>query len=167
MGIKYYTPEIEEFYVGFEYETYNMSRGGLVIMDMTNFTYDKISEANHPVWFSDKVRLSEHGPMDIPLDLKVLAERIKEKRIRVKLLDEVDIILLGWEKVADSPLILFKRTVNSGGTESKQTLTLMQHGTVYISWDNTSSYGHFTGSLHLRAKNKSNLERLLNQIQIS
>lgn len=100
MNEKYYTPTLEEFHIGFEYETYNMSGGGYVIMDFSDgeWTFETVQEPTHHMWFKDIFRLPKM-PLDTVSDLKEIDHRIKEDRIRVKYLDEDDLIELGWKRI--------------------------------------------------------------------
>lgn len=71
---KYYTPDISEFYVGFEVECYNSA-------------YKKYNE---PEWI--KIILNEGN------DFESLEEGLLKKHLRVKYLDKKDIKELGFEQ---------------------------------------------------------------------
>lgn len=88
MENKYYAPSIDEFYVGFEYETYNMSTGGLVIWDLGNNESTKISEPNNPLWFTTIFQKDDFQLYPLFTDIE---ERINQNRIRLKYLDKDDI----------------------------------------------------------------------------
>ena len=93
MGNKYYTPEISEFCVGFEYERF-------------------IPKSNHTeeeCW--EKVTMSLNY-----LTLDEIEDEFIEKEIRVKYLDEQDILDCGFEKLSgDSNKITFKSINSSAG----------------------------------------------------
>jgi len=111
MKDKYYTPEIEEFHVGFEYEITTMSTGGLIMMDFKKGISETISKPTHKVWEKTKVSstASDTGKMitrpfddgfisyedvTFPSDHRTLEEIIsllKSDQIRVKCLDKEDI----------------------------------------------------------------------------
>lgn len=76
---KYYTPSIEEFHVGFEYEE---KSSGI----WTKQIYDDISPIlNQQIW-------DDHG---VPID--TMSEYIKQEIVRIKYLDKLDIEELGFE----------------------------------------------------------------------
>jgi hypothetical protein len=112
----YYTPTIEEFHVGFEYEITTMSAGGLLMMDFSKNTSTKLGEFNHKVWEktiltstmadTGEMITSSIGDIDItlkdeslPMDhrsLENIVSLIKSKYIRVKSLDREDIESQGF-----------------------------------------------------------------------
>tara|TARA_R110000850_G_scaffold90138_3_gene192355 strand:- start:18393 stop:19049 length:657 start_codon:yes stop_codon:yes gene_type:complete len=112
----YYTPTIEEFYVGFEYEITTMSTGGLLMMDFSKNTSTKLGECNHKVWEkavltstmadTGEMITSTIGDMNItrkdeslPMDhrgIEDIVSFIKSKKIRVKCLDQEDIESQGF-----------------------------------------------------------------------
>lgn len=71
---KYYTPSIEEFHVGFEYE--------IIAKDVIN---------NDSIWI-------KHIN---PYRIEMLESFIENKQIKVKYLDRSDIESLGWKQFAD------------------------------------------------------------------
>ena len=93
MGKKYYTPTIDEFYVGFECEFHGMSTGGFAIMDFKNNTIEQVSDPDIKIW--DKCKVSTN-PM-FKRNLDSIENSIVSGQIRVKYLDQSDIESLGFE----------------------------------------------------------------------
>lgn len=89
MENKFYTPEISEFSIDFEYEFHGMTTGGLVIMDMKEGTVEEISKPTHKVWSQEKLSLFclDTGYRSLS-DIEKL---IGSEQIRVKLLDKDDL----------------------------------------------------------------------------
>lgn len=83
MKNKYYTPKIEEFYIGFEYERYNGS--GF-------YQCKNIDEKENSNWLECKFYR----------DYKTLEDLLELKNVRVKYLDEDDILSLGFRKYKDN-----------------------------------------------------------------
>lgn len=114
---KYYTPTIEEFHVGFEYEVTMMSSGGLIMMNFKDNTNETISEPNHKIWEKTVVTstMADTGKMitmpfndgtltyedtTLPYDhrsIEDIVSLLKSDQIRVKYLDQEDIESLGFE----------------------------------------------------------------------
>lgn len=117
---KYYTPQIEEFHVGFEYEFHGMTTGGLMFIngDETTKQYEK--EPYIKVWTKETVinplpsnemhttsYIMEDGstgtltyPKSFSMfhrSLKDIADLINRDQIRVKYLDRGDLEELGFE----------------------------------------------------------------------
>jgi hypothetical protein len=129
----YYTPTIEEFHVGFEYEITTMSAGGLLMMDFSKNTSTKLGEHKHKVWektiltstMADTGEMITNSIGDInitlkdesfPMDhrsLENIVSLIKSKYIRVKSLDREDIESQGFvidkEKSKDDNKDLYSR----------------------------------------------------------
>lgn len=77
----YYTPTIEEFHVGFEYEKYNEK-----VATYSNYPKESTTTNWHRFKYDLKsIRLSQLGT------------HLYNKTIRVKYLDQSDIESLGWE----------------------------------------------------------------------
>ena len=91
MENKYYTPEIEEFYVGFEYEM-------VIPVGFTYIDFSNPDEKPEITW-SDKYSkgVFQVKPAD-PFggELASIAAAIKINKCRVKYLDKEDIESLGW-----------------------------------------------------------------------
>jgi hypothetical protein len=126
----YYTPTIEEFHVGFEYEIAIMSKGGFLMMD---FFKNTSGEHKHKVWqktiltstMADTEEFVTISPGNInvtlkdesfPMDhrsLENIVSLIKSKYIRVKSLDREDIegqgFIIDKEKSKDDNKDLYSR----------------------------------------------------------
>jgi len=128
---KYYTPSIEELYVGFEYERLNYNTG-------------MFEEVKHPCdyidWNMKQIQFKIH---------------IKKEEIRVKYLDQKDIESLGW--------ILDNKKINY-----KLSDYYLQHYNnqirIYTSLD--LSKGTYNNEIWLNIKNKSELKKLMQQLNI-
>ena len=88
---KYYTPEIEEFHVGFEFESHTMSSGGVWMPDG-----EVIPPV--PVWNKELFNEKHLDRFNCAYDFKAVLE---DERIRIKHLDRYDIESLGWEYQPD------------------------------------------------------------------
>ena len=90
---KYYTPTIDEFYIGYEYEYLSTSYSPIIV-DHTDDTIE-FSKEKYEVW-GKKV-------LDLPLtyspigSLYHISVRLGDKQIRTKYLDEQDILDLGFK----------------------------------------------------------------------
>jgi len=87
MEAKYYTPEIEEFHIGFEYE-------------YKSDTYMEVLDKTEGFWVKEIYSCS--CLMDGESENNDIESLIKEKNIRVKHLDRQDIEECGWELDGDS-----------------------------------------------------------------
>lgn len=142
---KYYTPEIEEFHIDFEYEYYNEYSNQWVehICDLDDFGKD------------------EMGPYDN--ESTVLPIESYEGRIRVKYLDQQDIKDLGWcfvKKIHSVPSLYtfqnkhFHLDVTFGNNR-----TLVK---IYTECNYGDEYVFFRGYI----KNKSELRKIMKQVGI-
>lgn len=144
--MKYYTPTIEEFHVGFEYEFYHSSKS----------------------WID--CRFGEPDDWNI----QDIQEEIEEQKIRVKYLDEQDIKKLGWKEIgsSESPFTkmiytTFEILVEVGfNTGIGYHLVIIENHKVKISVFEYSSYGAASEGITLFCKNKSELIKLMNQLGI-
>lgn len=144
--MKYYTPELEEFHVGFEYEFYHPSKS----------------------WIT--CRFGE--PDD--WSLQDIQDEIEEQKVRVKYLDEQDIKDLGWELQGETPspytgkpIKTFKINNEIGfNTGSDYYLVLTENNRIEITVFEYSSYGGDKGNLFFTIKNKSELRKLMKQLGI-
>lgn len=140
MKNKYYTPEIEEFCVGFEYERF-------------------IPKSNHTeeeCW--EKVTMSLNY-----LTLDEIEYEIIEKEIRVKYLDEQDILDCGFEQI-DTKSYLKKEFINNKefGRDEKIYFGEFFDNRRYIAIENNCGQFYFMGWL----KNKIELEKALKQTNV-
>jgi hypothetical protein len=144
-AMKYYTPEIEEFHIGFEYE----------IMDLALNMVDK-------EFRSDVIT---HGG-----DIDNALEWIKTNEVRVKHLSREDIESLGWEiervqGLSFSAVKKFEYSVpdNTGSTvEGSWTISSSSDRYCVISKDCMGVSTFFRGTIN----NKSELKRILKQLGI-
>lgn len=166
---KYYTPEIEEFHVGFEYEVNWIT------------TFGSIEDVHDAGLKKKDVRepKSKHAPHRYEIDKWndittspdcYLPDDDDLKLIRVKHLDREDIESLGWSyEHTDAYGVHFVRTVDydklsiSKSWDDKLFLTLRDDCFVDIS--NGGSYEDADG-VALTIKNKSELKRILKQIGV-
>ena len=84
---KYYTPEIEEFHFGFEFEE-----------DFKNPNWNKLSKPAIDVWEYIKLKL------DTSHSISRIIGKIKINKVRVKYLDKEDIESLGFVHIGRSLL---------------------------------------------------------------
>ena len=89
---KYYTPELKEFHIGFEYEFHGMTTGGLVFMDFKNNKSSTVHEPTNKVWNKEIVNLD----LMYSRSLSDIDKLIIDKKIRVKYLDKKDIESQGY-----------------------------------------------------------------------
>jgi hypothetical protein len=83
---KYYTPEIEELHIGFEYE----------ILDLASTEYGKSPEK--AIWNKEELKTSDlYSSYKQDSYIETLASYLKSENLRVKYLDREDIESLGWE----------------------------------------------------------------------
>ncbi len=91
---KYYTPTIDEFYVGYEYEYLSTSYSPIIV----DHTYDSIE------FSKEKLDVWEKKVLDLPKNyqpdgvLEYLSDLLSNKQIRTKYLDREDIIDLGFKE---------------------------------------------------------------------
>lgn len=143
---KYYTPEIEEFHAGFEYEY---------------FTKNWVNNKYQLTWCKLKFNKDE----DFNVSIDDTAYFIETNQIRVKYLDDEDVISLGFNQIThdcfnlDVPLY-------RGREKQEVRLIIRQTVLIYLAQDekykDTDTTNLFTGTI----KNKSELKRLLKQLQI-
>lgn len=117
--ILYYTPTIEEFHIGFEYEFHSMTVGGMGFYDANNNSFTKLAEPSIKLW-NKEVMLSalpsgEFYTTEITNDagdiftveasdtsfmyhrsLSEIEDLINKGQIRVKKIDQEDIESLGF-----------------------------------------------------------------------
>lgn len=136
MESKYYTPEIEEFHVGFEYEAFHSK--------------EWFFEEGGNQWVKSKVSLGT--------DILTLNYAINCDFVRVKYLDREDIESLGWKAGVQGLAV----DGYSGWEEFKKDDYRMvlsdNQGLIIVCRNHTS----FSGTI----KNKSELKKLLKQLGI-
>ena len=174
---KYYTPKIEEFHVGFEFEISLTSIGGLDIVDFSKdpIQVQHISKPNHKIWEKSKVFFDTSYGFKNKLfrSIEQLKEILDDGNIRVKYLDKEDIESLGFK--------FLKNEINSNDLEYKELFEKENIGLVYNY--NNKTVGMFTLDLskngvyseiqrdpnlvnRITIKNKSELKKLLKQLNV-
>jgi hypothetical protein len=132
---KYYTPEIEEFHVGFEYELYTLNGSPERIWSKFEFKY---AEDDYP---------------DIDM-LQYVQNRIKQGVCRVKCLSQEDIESLGFKK-SNIRIISW---INKDG------IGVQLWGGEVLLFTKFGMYDREEQVFKGRIKNKSELKRVLQQI---
>ncbi len=151
MGIdnKYYTPSIEEFYVGFQFEYLDKNKW----IETNNFV-DSLTE-----WDTESTY--------------TVKSMIQDGEIRVKYLDKEDIESCGWvlineikspftNKVLDRYMINKEHGFNTGITWYLNQLD----NNWSIESNSYSSYGSNKQNMEFNIKNKSELQKLMKQLGI-
>tara|TARA_R110000744_G_scaffold312424_5_gene419760 strand:- start:954 stop:1406 length:453 start_codon:yes stop_codon:yes gene_type:complete len=145
MKDKYYTPTIEEFHVGFEYEAF--IKGGATVLPKTFPDYPRagISYGRY-----------EGNPLGI------IEHLINGDRIRVKYLDQEDIESFGIHKkeLTKSNSIFENKEVRIGLSYIKGMPYVIISKAGMSAYDNVVFLPTFRGAI----KNKSELGRILKQI---
>jgi len=90
---KYYTPVIEEFHVGFEFESNTFSTS-FAVLDFQDPTKDVVSEST-PTWIKETFGLHHFSIWNSSYDFKMVLD---DNRLRVKYLDKEDIESLGFKQ---------------------------------------------------------------------
>lgn len=158
MESKYYTPSIEEFHVGFEYEVFQKGQP-------YNADYP-LQEVTEPIWETYKI--------PDPFVGYRVDKLLESCEVRVKYLDREDIESLGFENtdegVADATYVMkidnwrqVNIHCNQGEDSDRLHLELRKDNNVHI--HNGGSYEQYDG-LMLKIKNKSELVTLLKQLGI-
>lgn len=150
---KYYTPEIEEFYYGFEFEQ-------LYIHDL-----DDQGEHHETEWRKEI--------LNSDIDIKYIKKKLEYDEFRVKILDKKDIESLGFTLIEtfSSPytkkeLYTFILTKERGFNTSISYYLTINDNDITIKTVSYSSYGTFKYQMNFVIKNKSELQKLLKMIGI-
>ena len=153
---KYYTPSIEEFHVGFEYEL--LKRKSVYDAEWKFEIIKRVFDVNVVSNSYDWARFN--------IDLK-------DKEIRVKYLDADDIESLGWKNgESSSPYYkqeLFRIIVNNVGFNDTTiyTLTILKSSKqLSLTIEHHSSWHNSRNEMFIIIKNKSELKKLMNQLGI-
>ena len=142
---KYYTPEIKEFHVGFEFEYMSVETNGWVSIDKDMWLRPKGAEETHLLRsVNEWDRCIKHADLT---------------KVRVKYLDREDIESLGWIYILDE--VNYYKLNN---------FKLYYFGNTFISIDKTdhskynyvAAYQYFRGTI----KNKSELIKLMKQLNV-
>jgi hypothetical protein len=146
MENKYYTPEIEEFYIGFEYELLE--------------TYGE-----EKLWAQLDIDHSDNFPIHL------IEDQLNDELIRVKYLDSEDIESLGFEKsytpsyITDEMIELY----SIGNEEDWYNLEFQDNNVIITK---CHMYNEVTGNWNQDCiftgviKNKSELKKLLTQLEV-
>jgi len=89
---KYYTPTIDEFYIGYEYEYLSTSYSPIIV-DHTDDTIE-FSEEKYEIWKKQILEIPKSYQPDGVLEY--LSALLSNKQIRTKYLDREDILDLGF-----------------------------------------------------------------------
>jgi hypothetical protein len=142
MEEKYYTPTIEEFHVGFEYEYRQIDKWDKRVFEANDFS----------------------GSYAQPDALEVY---IKEDRLRVKYLDEEDITSLGfqWGASCDNYSLYSSKDFIDAGVKRYLRITHYKEKNIcQIETLESDRLGRYSAKFDGVIKNKSELKRVLNQI---
>jgi len=142
MEAKYYTPEIEEFHVGFEYE-------------YKSDTYMPVLDKTKGLWA--KEIYSGSCLMDGESENDDIESLIKEKNIRVKHLDRKDVEKFGLKlKIWD----------NGSGYFTKDNYTFGIYSTGLFCTISQNDFGNNIMRFSGEIKNKSELKKLMKMLNI-
>ena len=159
--MKYYTPELEEFHVGFEYDF--LEQHGSPNEKWISKVLTEISDGEDDMYLGDTLHAIEKY------------ERVYLRNaVRVKYLDEQDIKDLGWELQGETPspytgkpLKTFKIKKEIGfNTGSDYYLETTDSNKIMITIFEYSSYGGGKEEMSFTIKNKSELKKLMKQLGI-
>lgn len=149
--MKYYTPELEEFFPGFEYEEYSQGYQYDVKV-LTKEPEVQLQILSEPELVTDWVKRVYELQNFVTIIDGELSEYIPE--IRVKYLDEQDIKDLGWQQDENYPTQYYLK-------DSDFTWTLVDFED-FINIETSSRHVNFNVTI----KNKSELKRLMKQLGI-
>lgn len=139
MKNKYYTPTIDEFCFGFEYEW----REG---DDETTPWIKAICDYNM---------------------LPVTEESRERNQYRVKYLNREDVEELGWEfiKKDEYGSDVFYKNIETGPKKGVKYYIHVPSNTprIFIKWESYFSYGSYKGEMGVNIKNKNEFEKLFNK----
>lgn len=158
MVSKFYTPEIEEFCPGFEFEI-------LTTDGKEKMKWFKVMYGIDPITSTDDSFATNMSRFQFLID---------NEAIRVKHLDEKDMIDLGWtlSGVGDiyHPLTkIFSQKVENGfntGVLYHVSIAPNMPASLLLDWEIYSSYGQSNGRMGLHIKNKSEFEKLFKKLNI-
>lgn len=176
---KYYTPKIEEFHVGFEFEYKQRIRDGIFANIENRHRYvNTFTKAifHKSVYLNKKPSLMEllEENYDSPRYIDDVIQYIQDGAIRVKHLDENDIIDLGWGKHEISGLTVYKKEFLFKRCEDHIGIMIINFdynnlGGQWVLMSNgseSSNLGDFQTMFAGFIKNKSELKRVMKQVGI-
>jgi hypothetical protein len=144
---KYYTPSIEEFHVGFEYEELRIITEGYI---ETTEDCDFTENTEGATWTSTTFNIIQESDWE-DLKYRFRYEKYNKAYHRVKYLDKEDIESLGFKYIMTSYNGYYKKdNIELGVAYDKRIQIKTDEGFVFL------------GII----KNKSELKRLLNQLGI-
>jgi hypothetical protein len=159
MKNKYYTPAIDEFYVGFEYEVAEIKSADLIT-----------GEQEHKIWVH---KFYDQGDLiDLYYNYKPDFDSVtfNKTKLRVKYLDQEDIESLGFKHVGGKMVrdIMQEFCKNLGRLFIHLTYTkFSNHASIRIECS-VLEYSEKTLVVHsIKIKNKSELSKLLKQLSIN
>jgi hypothetical protein len=145
MENKYYTPKLEEFHVGFEYEKHDDR--------LATYRENNYEPTN---WHKFKYDLKS-------IRLSQLPTHLFEKTIRVKYLDRSDIESLRWKQSRDSNTTEIEFELDLGNPLDNLGLQYdTENQYLRIHWFGQGDVTRFSGTI----KNKSELKKLMKQLNI-
>lgn len=145
----YYTPKIEEFHVGFEHEVFEIPFG--ISKTEKDGKWEKGS-LPHPGFFQE-------------INWKAFVEAIEEKHVRVKYLDQEGIESLGWTPSKDTPGVYDLGNWALRHFKDTSTVSIIERDLVKSK--NYMTIGAPSTVMHIVVKNKSELKRILKQLNIT
>lgn len=147
--MKYYTPKITEFHVGFEYQEYQRKEWDKMIRPPDNLGYEWVTKTFNTSTSLSKIKSQITGANGMDLMLDGVDQEHSNCKIRVKYLDKQDILAFGFE--------YYKMGIFTKDGEKR--LVMSTDNNVEICDD----YTIFLGKI----KNKSELRKLLTQLEIT
>lgn len=159
MENRYYTPELEEFHIGFEYEL--IPPIGYTIID-----FEKPNEEIETIWSKEYVKgvflINDVDPFGG--SLPAIANGIKNGKCRVRHLNSQDIQELGFEEIIDKNKwnFLYGTYRKDFSDDKSLTLRLEKDICTLAITDHYDYEGH--NELSFKIKNKSELKKLLEKL---
>lgn len=167
--MKYYTPNIEEFHVGFEYESYEMYYTHEYDEGTPTWIKRTVTDINQKQFIGEeRYRAIYHVSINNSYE-----ENVEwNKNIRVKTLDEDDLVDLGWKTAYSTSYVMDGQftLLHSIGEEPKW-FNLEKDGKLIVITECTI-YNEVSGNWEQesifrgRVKNKSELRKLMQQLEI-
>ncbi len=155
MDSKYYTPSIEDFYIGFEFE--HRYRGTDSTYEVEGKKYTLETSDDYTPW-QKHFDFSKFGDYDEDA-IYDIEDSLKKGLIRVKYLDKKDIESLGWY---DGDLISMSCYIFNHGKEDEFQLYHNEDNN-FVQIFNWNTDGVFQGKI----KNKSELIKVMKQLGIN
>ena len=146
--MKYYTPKLEELHVGFECEILDQSSTKLI---------------NDRKWHTVSVS-PNNNELGISVAFNRIPQLLKRDEIRVKYLDTEDLESLGWiqklnkyviDKSTEFPNETIRFILNFNGSTNIQIFKI-----------SLTSYGETVENMQFKINNKSELHKLMQQLNV-